>query len=340
MIRSLWGWLALFCVVWLGYVFFKKALALTNTNIFSLLGWAWSEHPKGVVYSLLFYFLFFIAAVFLLVTVQTFGHVLAGQPVVMVYVGDELMNREQRFYAADDAQKRVVKVSTMTGNRLKFSYPTALNNIYTRQLFWVSGAGEEQAHYLANAGPTSSWVTSFFFYVFFGLCMVILHAVARDYMVLEARAVTPMDTVGEFLIVVPVIILVNAALLLTHHWVYHVKAKRVDVAQLQQLEHLSVSPGDVINCRLLDHARVANMGKESGLVGDQAAYYLFELQGAQGVPVTAAIQFGFSSKLQPDIEKFTASMEAVPEVACEVTEHYTLRPVSLQGMKLNWFPSS
>ena len=70
MFKTLSTLLLVFCLVWLGYVFFKKSLALTNIHVFELFGWAWSGHPKGKMLVSMFALMFLTAAVLLLTTTQ------------------------------------------------------------------------------------------------------------------------------------------------------------------------------------------------------------------------------------------------------------------------------
>ena len=337
MFKTLSTFLVIFCLVWLGYVFFKKSLALTNTNIFELMSWAWSNHPKGKMLNFFFVLMFFTSFVLMISTLQKGLNLAAGQPQIYVYAGDELLNRYQRYYRADDAQRTIVQLPKEAGSRLRFSYPTHLDTLFTRQIFLSNGDDPKLYSHITDSGLAASIATSLFFYFSFAMCIVILHTWARDLMVEEARTVTPMDSVGEFIVVLSVLLILNAVLLTAQHTLYKVKMKTVDTTALQQKERLAYQTGDQVQARLLDSSTLANVGKDSGLVGDQAAYYLVELQTPQGIAITASFQFGFSNKHRADVERFVQQLAKDKILTCEVTEHMTLRPVALRSSGVNWF---
>lgn len=337
MFKTLSTILVIVCLAWLGYLFFKKSLALTNSNIFELMGWAWSHHPKGKMLSFVFGLMLFATFVLMISTLQKGLNIAAGQPQVFVFAGDELLNRYQRFYRADDAAHTIVQLPKSAGSRLRFSYPTSLDTIFSRQIYLANGDDPKLFNHIADAGVVSAVVTSFFFYCSLALCIIILHTWARDFMVGEARTVTPMDSAGEFIVVLSVLLILNAALLATQYTLYKIKMKTLDETTLVQTDHLHYQPGDRVQVRLLDSTTIANTGSNSGLVGDQAAYYVVELQSPQGIAVTATFQFGFSQRQQTAVDHFTQQLAQQPSLECEVTERMALRPVALLSSGVNWF---
>lgn len=337
MFKTLSTLLLVFCVVWLGYVFFKKSLALTNIHVFELFGWAWSGHPKGKMLVSVFALMFLTAVVLLLTTTQKALTLLSGKPTVLVYAGDELLNRHQRFYRADDSERRIVRVAGSAGSRLRFSTPTTLDTLLSRQLFLAHGGTPPQFSHLSDVGVGAMVVSSVFFYFSFALCIVILHTVARDYMQLEPRTVTPMDTVGEFIVVLSVLLVCNGLLLAVQYSGSKLKLGQFAPEELHAAESLPYQPGDRIQARVLEHSVLGNTDKGSGLVGDRAAYFLVEWRSPQGVMMTATFQFGYGSRQQPIVEAFINTVANNPTLDCEVTQRMTLRPVALLSSPLNWF---
>ncbi|TXS95975.1 hypothetical protein FV139_00225 [Parahaliea maris] len=337
MYKALSSLLAFTCLSWLGYVFFKKSLALTNITIFQLLGWAWGHHPSGKLLCFVFALMFLTTFTMMVSTTQKCLDTLLGTPKTFVYVGDELMNRYQRYFAVDDPEREIKSLPPADGHTLRFSYPTALDTLFTRRVFLVNG--EDSRLYTAadSAGVVTGVFYSLFFYFAGAMCVVILHTVARDYMAGQERTVTPFDSFVEFIVVLAFLLVMNAVLLVTQGTAYKLKlSKPVEQSSTPELR-LAYQPGDRVQVRLLEEVKQPNTGSDSGLVGNRAAYYLVQLDTPQGIPVTAAFQFGYWRKQQDAVEDFSRALALNPELECEVMDDLTLRPTRLKRGAVNWF---
>ncbi len=235
---------------WLGYLFHRKALALTNGDMLALLGWAWGNHPDGQLLVGVFALLW-LCAFTLLVTVPLKALALfLGQPRNYVFVGDELLNRCQRFYREGDPLRGVLRLPGSGGARLKFSWPTRVDGFFHREMFVVNGDNPDAFIRAGDYGLLPAIALSAFFYCSLGMCIATLHALARDFMAGEDRVVTPFDTFGEFIVVIPVLLALNGALLVAEYVACRQKLRRRDDTQ-PDTAPLPLAAGDRVGSPVL-----------------------------------------------------------------------------------------
>ncbi len=327
------------CSSWLGWIFHRKSLALTNGGMLDLLSWAWHEHPQGVMLCITFALLWLCAFVFMLSIAQKVLAIALGKPATFVYAGDELLNRNRRYYREDDPARRILSLPASAGSELKFSFPTHLDAFFRREVYLVNGEDPQQFIRAEDYGLAPALAFSLFFYLSLGGCIAVLHALARDYMLIQARMVTPMDSVGEFLVVVPALLALNMVLLVVEYIACRIKLSRRNPARTPPVESLGLQAGDRVRARLVESRLLGNHARGSGVTGAQVAYYLVQFDSPAGVPLTAAFRFGYSRKQGAAVAAFVEKLAPGVELECIVSDRLTLLPAALVAAGVDWFGS-
>lgn len=327
------------CASWWAYVFSAKSVALTNSCLLDLAGWAWHHQPQGKFILVVFALTWFSALVLLITLMQKGLALFLGQPRVFVCVGDELLNRYQRYYLDGDPQRQVLRLPKAAGNPLKYSYPSALGSFFNRQVFLVNGDDPNLWGHASDYRVVPSIALSLMFYASFGMSVAALHALARDYMVNFERTVTPFDSVGEFIVIVAVLLGANLFWLVAQAVVYKIKLAVLDAGDLRPCYRLPFEPGDSLPVRITEEIITGNTGEGRRMLGSKAAYYAGDLETALGVTVSLVFQFGYSCKQAAAVEAFSQEVAKGGPVDCVVMDDMSVRPRALLHSGVDWFQS-